>query len=909
MCIPLPDIKLSDLEKYYYMIWVPGDREYYNKLKNEDLQKALDDVSVYALEHIDSWYVAPDEKTANKLEKEIIGANNGTMRILGFSGTGKSTLLRVTVKRLIESNEDYKHDVIDLRNQGQDIGEESWKEKFGKCSKATRKLIQCLIDTVLKYARVEDTADEKRVDHIRSELKAMHDNYIELFPATVTAYRKFFHTIYKFSNGEENYRYGTGESAYDEENYHSDIKNAIFNSCAASDIDIDTRVEVTLERLLTLCLIIQLSSHKIESIINHKYRHYLAIDNIEHFIDGDIVHAHDIEIFLKVFRNLQETQTNTDSVFSRLGESILSLRNDPKYMTKVEQSTYAGSSIPLFQIFVKIVLVMREVTSYSEDKYFTRDARNEESDFSQTSNQFVNITDAFHAREIIEKKMKFYESAEVKAILQKHGIVFPDTNDMIVWEAVREALADSAETGGKTGNPLWDRIEHRYSHNVRRIVDNIFYALMRNKTATEKYSSLVQGEAMREASLLKSCIQNGARQIIARLLWDLVSHETKPKYFERIGEFVRDDESNYGQHRGLGRRIATMLAGLPEDCDPLPLSVFLQRISPKKLQNGSCDDEFLGCLADVLFAMYEREKRKTKWAPLVMLKYRKADDFTRDDLFGTIKDIRDCNNENNAERKKEYDDRFGIKVTKAGEYFALTSVEWEYFAAIASSSYNPLFTYDNIRDESNAEKVKEAVDNVLSYATREISASFAEDKRYVERIDRGTSTYFYSELYNPRPGESWLYKYNSRKLFTHAQRIILSHIVYLENYRYYVTSMVCRNAEGFGLLSKNSEEIKAILDSEVMANKNTKSELANALEISVHLLGAISKYIGILTDLSSEDNYDVKGQCYYIGGTERSKDSPEDFFNSRFQYKWYLERMEKGKAEPLRPYHIINSEK
>ena len=899
---------LEDNQKYRFMMWVPGDSEYYIKLDNKDYQKALDDVEEYALDNIDSWYVAPNINTINELNDAIFKAKSGTIRILGYSGTGKSTLLRVTVKNMVESSGDNKLLLIDLRSRGNDIGETIWKNKFGACSKATRKLIQCFIDTIMDYAGVENTDDEDRIEIIRSNLKAIHSNYKKLFPLPISAFDDFFQAIKKFSNRNDNYQYGTGDIADGEATYIGDIKKAVFTTCASVVADIDESVKSTLENLLTLCIILQLFSHNITSVINYKARCYLAIDNIEHFIDADIVHAHDIENFLKAFNKMAETQTNVKSVFETLGERIVDLRKTAEFSDAVEESEYQGYNIPPFQIFVKIILVMREVTSYSEDEDFTRDNR-----YAFSDNPYLITTYAFHAREIIAKKMSFYQKPEVKAILLKHHIEFPDSNDKYVWEAVYQAIDDSIEARIRRGNTLWDRIEDRYSHNVRRITDNLFRALKGKKSVIKDYVMLNKMAADETSAMLKAQVQFGARQIIARLLWDLVAKETNPRYLSRIGEIAieSDDKNEIGKvletNHGLGRRTATLLSGFPEAHDPLSLTDFLKLISPQKKQRGSCNDTYLGFVADVLFALYRREKEETSWAPLIMLKYRKTDVFTRNELFGTLKEIRDLWNSNDDALKKDYEDRFGIKITKAGRYFALASVEWEYFASKAFLHSLPLFTYSNLRNDITRERVKSFIDDVYKYARNEIYTSFAEDQRYVTKINDNIPVYHYAELYRSEYGESLLFRSESGRYYTHAHRIIRSHISYLESYRYYIVSEVEAEIDKYKLSTLNTEIIRERLTN--ITNPYEKSQIDSALDISVKLLETISNYIGILADLSKKEHFDKSGKCFYIGGTERQHyPTDADFGKSMFNWLWYSEKIQKAKNTPLKLYHIINSD-
>lgn len=895
-----PSLLPSD--RYHFLLWTPGDKEHYNMLSDNKYRTALDEIK--RVVDPDMWYVDPSNGNAeSELRTHLSSDSNMLVRIVGYSGVGKSTFLRTVLTKNKSEKAGVNFNIIDFRIMGQDsVLYSFWRKWLAmNCanSSAQRKIIFCFLHEIEKLLRIYPTADKYDIKEYRKELNNLLQNHKKLF-GTNDEYKELLKIIERFLQNKIMY---TSNEYEDSDTYIQNIREKLFNICTNNDSDRET-FQSSLINLLKMLFVLQMCNSAIEIILNCSYRFYFAIDNIEHFIDGKIVHAEDIQLFIDTFVAFDDEMTNEDSLFARLMRNILGLRKKEKLPNL---SHNISDDIYPVRLFHKIILVLRETTSYSEGRR-TRD------NIADASWHQIDITEKVKGNEIVLKKVHFYNVDNVKSILYKHNIkLFEDATIKAIETLLNDVTPDGKrqEKSHKKlhGKGVWNRIEELYSFNLRRIMRHLFEAIDEKKDLLEKYIEInnnIKNYSGDSDKGIEKAYKNGSRQIIARLLWNLIINTNgyTNGYIDRLGE----TNNNFNKH-GFAYQITSLLSQNKEDADPMSLSDLIMKMMNR--YDKSLDVSYL---SSVLFEMYQRDKNN-RWAPLIILKFIKSGEFKETVLYATLKEIFECVRNGKTELS-EYNNKFGVKITKAGRFFTEASVEWEYFAALSyhmnpidKKYLKPIFSSVDLFSDSSKDICNDIcnnIDRVVDLAKKKIELSVLADKKHIEKHGKTSSNYIYSELYS----DGWLYRIENTSnaerviLVTYAERVIVSHIGYLENFRIFVLSQIDTLTKKYNLIHPISKDK---VDSTIsnITDENDKLILENAKTLYTKIIETLKKYNNIHEDLTcSNEYYDVNSNSYYIGGKTRTPETYNIFLERKHTYLWYRERIEDREKHPLERNHL-----
>ena len=580
--------------------------------------------------------------------------------------------------------------------------------------------------------------------------------------------------------------------------------------------------------------------------------------------------------------------------------------------------------------------------------------------------------------QILKKKREFFDEKLPLQIVLPTVTLHDKTRDLI--EITMDIVMNDKQYI-KKGNEYYEysTLAHLYSDNKRRILYNVFRLLttsgstdsetvFRTNLIDEYYRLVNKASNKNSSPYLIPVYKHGYRRIILRMHFDSVANTFREPSTQRRNYFsaIYDYDTANVKNNGLARRLLIILQRnpivVPRKTDSYGLDALISLSSVMKslflnphYTNDSVADELLRnyaqnnpddirSLAEIIHEMRKRTK-ENKWVPLVILKFSKPGNVHAEDIEAVLLGI--CSGDIVEKENNSNYYKYGIKITIAGRRFIELMPEFEYFAAkhtrnLLTISRKPLFCYSAI-DEMHLGL--NLVKYVQSEAFKCIEFMTIYYQQFVDTpgLEPGVHLYRYNSLYNEKLGEEYdvvryLYrKYDIEQRFysltelTDSERIIRSHISYIDDYRLLVVSALIENNDSL------SDEIKlALKDTKnespsivtkpsnlngALGNANTMSQefmkshpelerneelkkiVSKSFTISLGLLKAIKEYVEKLVELTDNlftEHPNSNYREYFIGGHRRSKSEIKSpYKHKKYGYATMLKELSKAVEYPL----------
>lgn len=402
----------------------------------------------------------------------------------------------------------------------------------------------------------------------------------------------------------------------------------------------------------------------------------------------------------------------------------------------------------------------------------------------------IDISNWYCTEDIYENKRKFFE---------KKGKIFIDN---CYSTAYKNILHDfSVYRWGLNGI-----ISKMYKHSHRRNIECIPDAIAVQPKEEIEYFNLMWYEAQGN-SISKSNLKSLCRKYVLRILID---HVQRTAYFDKlmvennslglekrnletvstikIKALSRDDSNSYA------RKISTLLHNFALDYGEKKYISF-QRLIDTILRMPYLPvyptDEQIENLAKILFLMNETRNSKTNWTSLVCIKYDNNEKYCEEKLVCTMKE--QWNQYLNGNIDIDDSERFGVRITEAGSFFAKILSDFEYFACRFLPDESALFSKKNINTIIvNGKKSFRAVEIIKIIRKKAFSCVDEIIHRdyifFASTIIQNTNTKF-DAMYNGN--YRWLYRDSKMDAeLVHPYRILEQHIGYISNYISYVTEYI-----------------------------------------------------------------------------------------------------------------------
>jgi hypothetical protein len=832
------------------LLWTPWD-----KRPLEGLEDSLVDRLTNLSDNFNECYVDPNKDKSGitacqGLEKLLETTNFNPVYIVGFSGSGKTTFLNHSINDLCKTNNDNssikkEYHVFDIINDEYPIPREPWASWFERLS--STEVMQCVIKAISSeiYALLGAVSGVELTVELKCMLQRIYSNYDNVIfrKAIHNEFVPVFNLVRSLLANNIEYTYDTDDmSNYeksDSESYIDQVYRAVFKCCIQSDSGEDTAIL----HLLRLYTILRMCSLDEKDLLSGNYRFYFAFDNIEHFINQKVVLDNDVVRIIKSIKNYILNMNAKYEVFGLL---------------------YKQNRLYPFSSRIRIVLSIRETTSVIDEEISV------DTHTYTNINRSVIVTNSFDLYLITKKKLEFLDKYHLLPALDSQGIKIRDLLLLMLSDKINENYAERYNVARN----LWDMISTMYSFNKRRIIDNLIECLFDKdgKLRSSELNSYKQlwNAAISENEERRSIYANAARQIIFRLILDKIcGNSSSRNYFVDI-----DAQKTTLMFRRittyLGRHNPRKFISFSSLIKDIIISTHGENIQLAEVKKNYPEE--LRMLSCVLYTMRSRE-RAYHWCPLIIVKIQHDFEFqTPESVYEILANICDGNIAETTAKGIQY----GLKISVAGRRFATFSVEYEYFAARYDGKSPPLFDEKNL-SKSNEGKYPfiNAMESVSHNALSSIKDSVEIDKMIAESSEIVNYAAIYSSdlrmfdsgnvkhLYRQYNYFSYTHAGNEQ---THAERIIISHIGYIDRFRNY---FLIRNHDQIAMYISWKcnidwrENIKPQeLDGFLVTLPKEIRPIAKAV---IEILTILKKYVMRYNELSS---YKSSG-TYYLGGKNR----------------------------------------
>jgi len=596
---------------------------------------------------------------------------------------------------------------------------------------------------------------------------------------------------------------------------------------------------------------------------------FVAIDNFEHFISERKLYDGDLVEILKILHGLPyKLQSRWNKIFS-------------------------------FSKHFAFIIVMRETTSKMLGEFLNE--RDVTIGWSH-----VDFGGDAEIADILEKKFQFirkhFDSPEFEDL-----ITYLENNKLnyVSIDGIQKGLLKTIFSD-RVGS--YTSLERMYSGNKRRIVEYALSAFNNRLVDIDAYIYFAEQANSVSYSSGYSIYRNAARQIVVRVFLDqIVNSKATNNFFDAI--------SAIDGKMSIARRTLTCLRSAGDEV--VGFKYLLETLFESPVNHQAASDNDIADLAKVLCALAD-ESRKYCWAPLVHII---ANDSTKSYTFSeqgllvedSLKDLlTDINNYSAKEKNKSYlfdEKNFSIYLTPSGNEFLSSIIPtFEYYAAKYTlhgtrkfSQKRPLFSYFydyfilnnaptnelNIWTSMILEHIGSIKDHVFE-RTREV----AQNSRKFVRVNTNPVRHDYNRLYDP--SGKYFFKSDYNTLLPHPQRVLDSHIQYIDNFRRLVL-IEC--------------ERKKLLDDGFMRLKIHR--------FSLDMLEIIREYIIELKKYATDKHYKSgitgaypKQRHYYFGGPDRARKSSCDYTAlGKKYYDPFMQTYLVAKKDPLNWHNAIEKKR
>lgn len=496
-------------------------------------------------------------------------------------------------------------------------------------------------------------------------------------------------------------------------------------------------------------------------------KYICVIDNIEYFVPFDEKHP------------IQECELQVimDGVF----DSITRIKPNINKWKELFDN---------YNTFYGYLLVTRDTSvSLAEYKHYD--------DF--TSENEIDISTWFCVDDIYKSKIKYFQS------------IIKELTDDQYYIAYNNIIGDMSQYNWG----LHDLICRMYNYNYRRIVFDVVNALANQPEQTLKFFNDRWDECSQNTEL--GHVKHLCRKYIFRVLLEYIQ---RTHYFDDLlvekrnasarRNLIRDlnNKSSYARKTANtlyrinledrnqnGREFVTF----PEIITAVLKPPYFELPDTKQIED----------LASILYLMNESRNQKTNWAPLIMIKFDSEQIYNKQNLILEMK-TQWLNYVNNHGKLGKRSQKYGVKITAAGSFFAKMVPDFEYFACRFASKYPALLVMENLRpcinkNGKSSYQCLELIKIVRTNAFLCVDEVIERDKEFFRSTGRMPENINrFLPLYNRNSPYKWIYisDENSMTMIPHPLRILNHQIGYLQHYYEYINGLT-----GEYLTSTDKEKI------------------------------------------------------------------------------------------------------
>jgi len=840
------------------LLWTPWD-DRLNSEQEKDIRSALqrEKHRFYRECFVPLQTRSTEENMWKKLSNLLDAVSRQTIIITSFAGVGKSTMLHAMLEHKKMQKTSIVLDLLKEVDLHPDGGWSQWladycddkPEKLGK--PMHNKLIKLLVIKIydlLFLSTVHNQDNGINKNNAPRYLKRFQDAMQTYFRGLEGRFVTLNNIITNFIEDTIPY----DEFIDNDEPYSQQIARALFE-LFKNETNPTNMVRDLLE-FMSVLAICNMDNPTMDRIC-------IAFDNVEHYIDNRIVRDKEIIDFLSLING-------------RDGDGFIASQNT-KYHNRYSKLGQYDERDMIYSSRIRLVLVVREFTANTLPGM--ADA------ISRVGDHTIKLHNQISLQEIVRHRVKFIRQ-----------VINTDLYELEPMATIANIFKDKV---------LAENISRMFSYNKRKSIRNLIDACYRELPSgatcirdeiLKSYGTLTKGH---ESSNMKRIYSHGRRQLIFSALYDsmldnLRSSSTrlgtalKPGGVQKIGEELKLD--NFISERGSVRQIMVYLARRKFDNTTVqgrePMVKFSDIIKaiflkPNLMDNPTALHQFpdnfpeeLEQLAKNLNILRSRD-HLARLSPLILLRFEKPGKIDETHIKEVLENI--CKN-----KESEYKDgvlRYGVQCTIAGRMFAQYCASFEFIAArhfnsiLEKSNANPLCSPLFSLELHNTDKIVEYIEEVKEITLCNCIGTMIEKIKSFLSVEGLVQ---YNHLYTGKLVHE-IYDFNDNKHtgieVTHAERIIIQHIRYIDDYRLYAVEKLLRNVK-------------------------TSEKTANVEEFSKKLLAIIEAYIEKLCALTEEC---ISGENQFLlGGPERKA---EDDWGSRseFGYKKYKQRLELARQKSL----------
>lgn len=395
---------------------------------------------------------------------------------------------------------------------------------------------------------------------------------------------------------------------------------------------------------------------------------------------------------------------------------------------------------------VKFIFCMRETTKSKVTAYFRKEITGFVKPF--------NLTEVYDKAAVIRKRV---------TLLKKYR-QFVEPNVLRKCELIDKILND---------NYIKANIFPLFNHDYRSCINNI--VMICDDSSTEGLiQDFLELNAVNMNGFATQYARYGARGILFRLIFNVFKAEG---YYEKISIYTFDNVTHKEQF-SIPRMILTYISNIQTNDGKIALSIGGTNtpVALNRIFDAFRDIIDADVIVNCIINMYEL--RNTSWNHLITFDTLKGNDvdYIREEL----------QNYNSGKKNSEYST---VLITCGGNtYLSTMATHFEFFASrIWGSSYAPLFSKQNlVRDKEGKfvfqiiiEKVYATVKSCCNRIRIFDTEKFL--KKYEENIyaSYADSDYVYKDR-KEKDGQIKIIKQ------FHGEKIIHTHISYLDAYRLYL---------------------------------------------------------------------------------------------------------------------------
>ena len=527
-----------------------------------------------------------------------------------------------------------------------------------------------------------------------------------------------------------------------------------------------------------------------------KTKRVIVFDNIEHFLSSKAIFDEEIIDLLDLINGALPVPGRHHEGFILAQNAHYQVGNLPLLSENTNKSY-------VFSDRVKMILAIRETSiSMQAQRADEYDSKVDDS---------ITIRDEIDISQIIRRKVNFLKNDQNE--------IRCDLSDKEPCKVMLAMLEDKPQfSSGLAGH-----LSRMYSYNKRRIIRNlinIFYygaSELPQQTYIMDYYRLrnkAKDFDLKTQGTLYNSYMSGSRELVMRLILDLIACNSRIIDKDKNRNYLEDLEVYKAGDRGSARQMMVFISRHPnysptednrmrEDYQnaTVKLSDLMHEtfISPLTLDRRTKQEALNQFLLEKDAEAKLRQMAKKlnfmrqrfsyyQWAPLIILRFPDNGEITDETIFNCLVEI--C-----KEPSYEYEDkevmrylRYGVKSTIAGRFFVEITPTFEYFATRFFKQSKPLFFYKPLTDRdkllSHIEGIKEKAFDCIADMIKKTDEYLSDgDNIYYNLLYSPDTSYSVQRLYRQ-------FNFSNEEHFgmeyTHAARIIISHIGYLHNFKGYV---------------------------------------------------------------------------------------------------------------------------